>query len=245
MPDRHAQWSMRKHLAHLSDEALVALVARGDEIRARRALRPRRTCRVRARLPRPARRPARRGRRAGGVPRRSGARPPPSAPSARRRARGSSPSSIAAAVDVVRREERRRAEPLDDETRDAATTGSAEEAAWLGFERDRLQAALEAAARRPAGGDRARLLRRLLAVRARGEARTAARYDQEQDVCRAGAPARAPRRRNRDGIMETGIHELTAGLRPGRARARASGTPTSCTWPAARRARRSSPRSGR
>ena len=47
------------------------------------------------------------------------------------------------AVDLVRREERRRAEPLDDETRDAATTDSAEEAAWLGFERDRVQAALK------------------------------------------------------------------------------------------------------
>ena len=31
LPDRPDTWSMRKHLAHLSDEALVALVARGDE----------------------------------------------------------------------------------------------------------------------------------------------------------------------------------------------------------------------
>ena len=46
------------------------------------------------------------------------------------------------AVDLVRREERRRAEPLDDETRDAATTESAEDAAWLGFERERVQTAL-------------------------------------------------------------------------------------------------------
>ena len=30
-PDRSVSWSMRKHLAHLSDEALVALVARSDE----------------------------------------------------------------------------------------------------------------------------------------------------------------------------------------------------------------------
>ena len=42
------------------------------------------------------------------------------------------------AVDLVRREERRRAEPLDD-THDVATTESAEDAAWLGFERERVQ----------------------------------------------------------------------------------------------------------
>ncbi len=48
------------------------------------------------------------------------------------------------AVDLVRREERRRTEPLDDElqaTR-ADETGSAEDQAWLGFERDRVQQAL-------------------------------------------------------------------------------------------------------
>jgi RNA polymerase sigma factor (sigma-70 family) len=46
------------------------------------------------------------------------------------------------AVDLVRREERRRTEPLDDETRDAATSDSAEDAVWLGFERERVQRAL-------------------------------------------------------------------------------------------------------
>jgi RNA polymerase sigma-70 factor (ECF subfamily) len=45
------------------------------------------------------------------------------------------------AVDLVRREERRRAEPLD-ETHDLATTDSAEDAAWLGFERERVQQGL-------------------------------------------------------------------------------------------------------
>jgi len=45
------------------------------------------------------------------------------------------------AVDLVRREERRRAEPLD-ETHDVATTDSAEDAAWLGFERERVQKGL-------------------------------------------------------------------------------------------------------
>jgi RNA polymerase sigma-70 factor (ECF subfamily) len=50
------------------------------------------------------------------------------------------------AVDLVRREERRRAEPLDTETRadPADPAGSAEDAAWLGFERDRVQSALRA-----------------------------------------------------------------------------------------------------
>ena len=48
------------------------------------------------------------------------------------------------AVDIVRREERRRTEPLDaDALPDAPEpSGSAEDEAWLGFERDRVQAAL-------------------------------------------------------------------------------------------------------
>jgi RNA polymerase sigma-70 factor (ECF subfamily) len=48
------------------------------------------------------------------------------------------------AVDLVRREERRRAEPLDADERPevADPAGSAADAAWLGFERDRVQAAL-------------------------------------------------------------------------------------------------------
>ena len=50
------------------------------------------------------------------------------------------------AVDIVRREERRRAEPLESESRPDPPdpSGSAEDAAWLGFERDRVQAALRA-----------------------------------------------------------------------------------------------------
>jgi RNA polymerase sigma-70 factor (ECF subfamily) len=48
------------------------------------------------------------------------------------------------AVDLVRREERRRTETLDDEVAAAASGGAAstEEAAWLRFERERVQAAL-------------------------------------------------------------------------------------------------------
>jgi RNA polymerase sigma-70 factor (ECF subfamily) len=45
------------------------------------------------------------------------------------------------AVDVVRHEERRRAEPLP-QTSEAAPSDSAEEDAWLRFERERVQAAL-------------------------------------------------------------------------------------------------------
>ena len=47
------------------------------------------------------------------------------------------------AVDLVRREERRRTEPLDNATRDAVTSESAEDAAWLGFERERVREALK------------------------------------------------------------------------------------------------------
>ena len=48
------------------------------------------------------------------------------------------------AVDLVRREERRRAEPLGEELAETRPDrgGSAEEAAWLRFERDRVQDAL-------------------------------------------------------------------------------------------------------
>jgi RNA polymerase sigma-70 factor (ECF subfamily) len=48
------------------------------------------------------------------------------------------------AVDIVRREARRRTEPLDAAVRadPVDPEGSAEDAAWLGFERDRIQRAL-------------------------------------------------------------------------------------------------------
>ena len=47
------------------------------------------------------------------------------------------------AVDLVRREERRRVEPLQQDDRDAAATSpAAEEAAWLRFDRERVQEAL-------------------------------------------------------------------------------------------------------
>ena len=46
------------------------------------------------------------------------------------------------AVDLVRREDRRRAEPLDDDAPGAGGAPSTEEAAWLRFERERVQKAL-------------------------------------------------------------------------------------------------------
>ncbi len=133
-------WSMRRQFAHLSDEALVALVARNDETAlaelydrvgrvayglAFRVLRD-------DRLAEDAVQEAFLGvwRTAAGF----------------RADRAKATTWILTlvhrrAVDLVRREERRRAEPLD-ETHDVATTESAEDAAWLGFERERVQEGL-------------------------------------------------------------------------------------------------------
>lgn len=132
---------MRKHLAHLSDEALVALVSRGDESAlaelydrvgriayglAYRVLRDDRLAEDAVQD-------------AFLVVWRTAA--------AFRAERAKASTWILTlvhrrAVDVVRREERRRTEPLDEETRDAATSESAEDAAWVGFERERVQDAL-------------------------------------------------------------------------------------------------------
>ncbi len=132
---------MRKHLAHLSDEALVALVARNDEDAlaelydrvgriayglAFRVLRD-------DRLAEDAVQEAFLGVWRTAVTFRAD------------RAKASTWIMTLVhrrAVDLVRREERRRADPLDDETRDAAAGASAEDAAWLGFERERVQMAL-------------------------------------------------------------------------------------------------------
>jgi RNA polymerase sigma factor (sigma-70 family) len=135
-------WSMRRHHAHLSDEALVALVARGDESAlaelydrvgrvayglAFRVLRDERLAEDAVQegflaLWRTA--------------------------AAFRAERAKASTWILTlvhrrAVDLVRREERRRTEPLGDEiAMDAGRAESTEEAAWLRFERERVQAAL-------------------------------------------------------------------------------------------------------
>ena len=142
-PDYGPLWPMRKHLAHLSDEALVALVARGDESAlgelydrvgtaafrlAFRVLRDERLAEdavQEAFL---------------GVWRTA---------AAFRAERAKASTWIYTlvhrrAVDLVRREERRRADPLDDQSRDTATTGSAEDVAWLTLQRERVQEALGA-----------------------------------------------------------------------------------------------------
>src|SRR6185312_11251321 len=66
-----------------------------------------------------------------------------------------------------------------------------------------------AAARPAARGDRAGLLRRVYPVGARRAARPAAGHDQESHVLGLDAPARAPRRRDREDGMD--LHDLTAG----------------------------------
>jgi len=142
LPDPRVGSTMRRQHAHLSDEALVALVARGDEAAlgelydrvgrvayglAYRVLRDERLAEDAVQegflaLWRTA--------------------------AAFRAERAKASTWILTlvhrrAVDLVRREERRRTEPLGDEVgADASQTEATEEAAWLRFERERVQAAL-------------------------------------------------------------------------------------------------------
>ncbi len=141
LPDPPVAWTMRKHLAHLSDEALVALVARGDESGLAELYD--RVGRIAYGLAFKVLRDDRLAEDAVqeaflGVWRTAaGFRP--------ERAKASTWILTLVhrrAVDLVRREERRRTEPLDDELRDSAQSASAEDAAWLGFERERVQSAL-------------------------------------------------------------------------------------------------------
>src|SRR5439155_7194602 len=68
----------------------------------------------------------------------------------------------------------------------------------------------EAAAGSAAGGARARVLRRLHAVGARGEAGPADRHDQEQNVHRPRTPAGDSRRGGGDRMESLSVHDLTA-----------------------------------
>ena len=142
LPDSRVPWSMRRQHAHLSDEALVALVARGDESAlaelydrvgrvayglAFRVLRDERLAEDAVQ---------------------EGFLAVWRAAAAFRAERAKASTWILTlvhrrAVDLVRREERRRTEPLAEEV--AAHAGeneTTEEAAWLRFERERVQVAL-------------------------------------------------------------------------------------------------------
>jgi RNA polymerase sigma-70 factor, ECF subfamily len=135
---------MRSQLAHLSDEALVALVARGDETAlgelydrvgriayglAYRVLRDERLAED-------------------AVQEGFLAAWRTAAAFSADRAKASTWLLTLVhrrAVDLVRREERRRTEPLpEDDRAPAATSPPAEEAAWLRFDRERVQEALRA-----------------------------------------------------------------------------------------------------
>jgi RNA polymerase sigma factor (sigma-70 family) len=142
LPDPGVSWSMRRHHAHLSDEALVALVARGDESALAELYD--RVGRVAYGL---ALRVVRDERLAEDAVQ-EGFLALWRTAAAFRAERAKASTWILTlvhrrAVDVVRREERRRAEPLGEEV--AAQAGESEttdEAAWLGFERERVQDAL-------------------------------------------------------------------------------------------------------
>jgi RNA polymerase sigma-70 factor (ECF subfamily) len=136
-------WTMRKQHAHLSDEALVALVARGDEDALGELYD--RVSRIAYGL---AMRVLRDDRLAEDAVQEGFLAVWRNA-AAFRAERAKASTWILTlvhrrAVDLVRREERRRAEPLSEET---ATGGegvgnATDEAAWLRFERERVQSAL-------------------------------------------------------------------------------------------------------
>src|SRR6476659_9649763 len=135
------RFGMRKHHAHLSDEALVALVARGDEDALAELYD--RVSRIAYGL---ALRVLRDERHAEDAVQEAFLQVWRTA-AAFRAERAKASTWILTlvhrrAVDLVRREERRRADPLDEAARDAATSASAEDSAWLGFERERVQRAL-------------------------------------------------------------------------------------------------------
>lgn len=141
LAEPHARSAMGKQHAHLSDEALVALVARGDESALAELYD--RVSRIAYGLALRVLRDERLAEDAVqegflGVWRTA---------AAFRAERAKASTWILTlvhrrAVDLVRREERRRAEPLTDEVGDLGTVEGTEEAAWLRFERERVQAAL-------------------------------------------------------------------------------------------------------
>ena len=132
---------MRKHHAHLSDEALVALVARGDEDALAELYD--RVSRVAYGL---ALRVLRDERHAEDAVQEAFLQVWRSAATFRaERAKASTWILTLVhrrAVDLVRREERRQADPLTDDSAAGEAQEQTEEAAWLRFERERVQSAL-------------------------------------------------------------------------------------------------------
>lgn len=136
-------WSMRRHLAHLSDEALVALVARADDSALAELYD--RVGRVAYGLALSILRDERLAEDAVQEGMLSVWRTAASFRADRAKASTWILTLVhRRAVDLVRREERRRADALDEATERSIPepSGSAEETAWLGFERDRVQQAL-------------------------------------------------------------------------------------------------------
>jgi len=142
LPGSQVRVAMRKHHAHLSDEALVALVARGDE-NALAELYDR-VSRIAYGL---ALRVLRDERHAEDAVQEAFLQVWRSAASFRaERAKASTWILTLVhrrAVDLVRREERRQADPLTDDLAPGQAVEQTEEAAWLRFERERVQSALK------------------------------------------------------------------------------------------------------
>jgi len=143
LPDSRLSWSMRRQHAHLSDEALVALVARGEESALAELYD--RVGRIAYGL---ALRVLRDDRLAEDAVQ-EGFLTVWRTAAAFRAERAKASTWILTlvhrrAVDLVRREERRRTEPLPDEVATASepVVEPTDEAAWLRFERERVQNAL-------------------------------------------------------------------------------------------------------
>ena len=141
LPGSQDRFAMRKHHAHLSDEALVALVARGDEDALAELYD--RVSRVAYGL---ALRVLRDERHAEDAVQEAFLQVWRSAATIRaERAKASTWILTLVhrrAVDLVRREERRQADPLTDDSAAGEAPEQTEEAAWLRFERERVQSAL-------------------------------------------------------------------------------------------------------
>jgi RNA polymerase sigma-70 factor, ECF subfamily len=142
LPESQDRFAMRRHHAHLSDEALVALVARGDEDALGELYD--RVGRIAYGL---ALRVLRDERHAEDAVQEAFLQVWRSAATFRaERAKASTWILTLVhrrAVDLVRREERRQADPLTDDSAAGVAPEQTDEAAWLRFERERVQTALK------------------------------------------------------------------------------------------------------